>query len=162
LTIPNGVSRRGERKKKKRIQFKKKKRRRKKVRKEGKVEDQNYKGHCPKERKCKQENSGEKRGKLIREERKNETLKNRYGNSQKNRYGHCSHFIICMHFKFSQEAILLNVFATISAPLKKHVLLKEATVEAVQQLLPLSQNISTFILFQKELFFNLHDASPHS
>jgi hypothetical protein len=54
-----------------------------KKRKEGKVEDQNYKGHCPKERKCKQENSGEKRGNLIREERKNEILKNRYGNSQK-------------------------------------------------------------------------------
>jgi hypothetical protein len=78
------------------------------------VKDKNYEGHCPKERKCKQENSGEKRRKLIREERKIEILKNRYG--------HCGHFIICMHFKFSQEAILLNVFSTISAPLKKHVL----------------------------------------
>jgi hypothetical protein len=30
--------------------------------------------------------------------------------------------------------------------------IKEATVEAVQQLLPSSQNISTFILFQKNYF----------
>jgi hypothetical protein len=77
-----------------------------KVRKEATLEKK-YRGYGRKERKPKmqaREHIAEKREKKINKKRR---MENR---NIKKEIRHCSHFIICMHFEFSREAICQMFF----------------------------------------------------